>query len=215
MWIHDSLLSQRSSLIILCNYYGAHACLLMCMHAQSLKVSDSLWPHGLYLTRLCPWNFLSNNTGGGCHFPLQGNLPNPGMESESPVFPASAGRFFIIVPPGKPILVLMSSQSWSAGAPQSWFQFIQFLPWVIYHCGDYTKTIFAFYCQSALGCSYLHICMSTAIIWTPVHISYEHICSKTELSLFLRYGNHISWSQLFWPYLFEHNFLDHNNSLIW
>ena len=65
MWIHDSLLLQGSSLITLCDYFGAHACLLMCMPAQSLKVPDSLWPHGLYLIRLlCPWDFLSNNTGG-------------------------------------------------------------------------------------------------------------------------------------------------------
>ena len=35
-------------------------------------VSDSLWPHGLYLTRLlCLWDFPSKNTGTGCHFLLQ------------------------------------------------------------------------------------------------------------------------------------------------
>ena len=34
-------------------------------------VSDSLWPHGLGLTRLfCPWNFPGKNTGVGCHFLL-------------------------------------------------------------------------------------------------------------------------------------------------
>ena len=143
MWIHDSLLSQGSSLITLCDYFGAHACLLMCMPAQSLKASDSLWPHGLYLTRLlCPWDFLSNNTGGGCHFLLQGNLPDPGMESESPMFPALAGRFLITMPPRKPIFMLMLSQIWSMGTPQSWLQFIQFLHWVICHCGEYIKTIF-------------------------------------------------------------------------
>ena len=35
-------------------------------------VSDSLRPHGLYLTRLLsPWNFPGKNTGVGCHFLLQ------------------------------------------------------------------------------------------------------------------------------------------------
>ena len=36
-------------------------------------VSDSLQPHGLWLTRLlCPWDFPGKNTGAGCHFLLQG-----------------------------------------------------------------------------------------------------------------------------------------------
>ena len=37
----------------------------------------------------------------GCHFLLQGNLPNPGIKPESLASPALAGRGFI-VPPGKP-----------------------------------------------------------------------------------------------------------------
>ena len=204
MWIHDSLLSQGSSLITLCNYSGAHTCLLMCLHAQLLTVSDSLWPRGLYLTRLCPWNFPSNNTREGCHFPLQGNLPNPGMESESPMFPALAGRFFIIVPPGKPILVLMLSQIWSMGAPQSWLQFIPFLHWVIYHCGEYTKTISAFYCQSPLGCSYTHICMSNChhmnscacLLWT--HMFQDRAKPKN------------SDSEDMGITFLDHNYFDHN-----
>ena len=36
-------------------------------------VSDSLWLHGLYPTRLlCPWNFPGKNTEVDCHFLLQG-----------------------------------------------------------------------------------------------------------------------------------------------
>ena len=35
-------------------------------------VSDSLWPHGLWPTRLlCPWNSPGKNTGVGCHSLLQ------------------------------------------------------------------------------------------------------------------------------------------------
>ena len=35
-------------------------------------LSDSLWPHGLYPTRLlCPWNSPGKNTAVGCHFLLQ------------------------------------------------------------------------------------------------------------------------------------------------
>ena len=32
---------------------------------------------------LCPWDSLGKNTEAGCHFLLQGNLPNPGMEPVS------------------------------------------------------------------------------------------------------------------------------------
>ena len=40
-----------------------------------LKNIISLWPNGLYCTRLlCPWNFPSKNTGVGCHFLLQGSF---------------------------------------------------------------------------------------------------------------------------------------------
>ena len=45
-------------------------------------VSNSLWPHGLYLTRLlCPWDYPSKNTGVGCHSFLQGIFPTQGSNS--------------------------------------------------------------------------------------------------------------------------------------
>ena len=43
-------------------------------------MSDSLQPHGLY----SPWNFLGQNTGVSSLFPVQGDLPNPGIEPRSP-----------------------------------------------------------------------------------------------------------------------------------
>ena len=42
-------------------------------------VSNSLWPHGLWPTRLlCPWDFPSNSTGVGCHFLLHTLVFLPG-----------------------------------------------------------------------------------------------------------------------------------------
>ena len=42
-------------------------------------VSNSLWLHGLWPTRLlCPWNFPGKNTGMGCHFFLHWILPTQG-----------------------------------------------------------------------------------------------------------------------------------------
>ena len=45
---------------------------------------------------LCPWGFSSKNTRVGCHFILQGNLPDPGIEPMSLVSPALAGGFFTL-----------------------------------------------------------------------------------------------------------------------
>ena len=42
-------------------------------------MSDSLWPSGLYPSRLlCPWNSPGKNTGVGCHSLLQGIFPTQG-----------------------------------------------------------------------------------------------------------------------------------------
>ena len=39
-----------------------------------------LWSHGLQPVRLlCPWDFPGKNTGGGCHFFLQGIFPTQGL----------------------------------------------------------------------------------------------------------------------------------------
>ena len=48
-------------------------------------VPNSLQPHGLQPSRLlCPWDFPGKDTGAGCHFLLQGDLPDPGIEPGSP-----------------------------------------------------------------------------------------------------------------------------------
>ena len=37
-----------------------------------------------------PWSFSGKSTGVGCHFLLQGNLPDPGIEPRSPTLQADA-----------------------------------------------------------------------------------------------------------------------------
>ena len=45
-------------------------------------VSDSLWPCGLWSTRLlCPWDSPGKNTGVGCHFLLQGTFSTQGSNT--------------------------------------------------------------------------------------------------------------------------------------
>ena len=54
-------------------------------------MSNSLWPHGLGLTRLfCPWDSPGKNTGVGCHFLLQEIFPTQGLNLVSSI----TGRLF-------------------------------------------------------------------------------------------------------------------------
>ena len=49
-------------------------------------LSDSLQPFGLQPARLLyPWDSPGKNSGVGCHFLLQEDLPNPEVESGSPI----------------------------------------------------------------------------------------------------------------------------------
>ena len=62
--------------------------------------------HGLEPTRLfCPWDSPDKNRGSGLPVPSPGDLPDPGIEPESPAW---AGRFFATESPGKPLPVLDS-----------------------------------------------------------------------------------------------------------
>ena len=47
------------------------------------------------------WDSPGKNPGVGCHFLLQGNVPDLGIEPPSPVW---AGGFFTTEPPGKCLL---------------------------------------------------------------------------------------------------------------
>ena len=58
-------------------------------------VTHLKWPYGLYPARLLyPWDSLGKNTGVGCHFLLQGNLPDLGIKPTSLTSPALVGGFF-------------------------------------------------------------------------------------------------------------------------
>ena len=76
-------------------------------------VSDSVTPltvaHGATLSM----DFPGKNTGVGCHFLLQGNLPNSGIE---PTSPALLGGLFSTEPPGKPKLRVTKGKRGGGGA---------------------------------------------------------------------------------------------------
>ena len=51
----------------------------VCACSFTSVMSDSLWSHGLWPTRLlCPWDCPGKNTGAGCHALLQGIFPTQG-----------------------------------------------------------------------------------------------------------------------------------------
>ena len=54
-------------------------------------MSDSLRPYGSWPARLlCPWYSPGKNTGVGCHFLIQGDLPDPGIKPRSPALQADS-----------------------------------------------------------------------------------------------------------------------------
>ena len=61
---------------------------------------------------LCPWNSPGKNTGVGCHFLLQGDLPKPGIESVLCLLHWQAG-FLPLAPPRTQIFILPASCNYS------------------------------------------------------------------------------------------------------
>ena len=94
--------------------------LLVC--AMCSVVSDSLWPHGLYPTRLLyPWGFSRQEHWSGLPCLPPGDLPNPGIEPSTPTSPALAGGFFT------------TSAIWEAPISSSRFQIIGQNPYLVCH----------------------------------------------------------------------------------
>ena len=73
-----------------------HACMLSCVQ---LFVTTRTVAHQALLSM----GFSRPEYWSGLPFPPLGNLPDPGMETESPASPAIAGIFFTTAPPGKPL----------------------------------------------------------------------------------------------------------------
>ena len=78
----------------------------MCVWAQSLScVLHFVTPWTVDCQALLSMKFFRQEYWSGLPFPTPVDLPNPGIEPVSPASPALAGRFFAIMPPGKPLIV--------------------------------------------------------------------------------------------------------------
>ena len=89
-WPKNQNIKKRSNIVTssTCVCSVAQLCPTLCG-------SNFLQLSGLFPTRLlCPCNFPGKNTGEGCHFLLQGTLPDPEMEPEYLASPALEGGFF-------------------------------------------------------------------------------------------------------------------------
>ena len=75
--------------------YLSTSLLLLFSHSVA---SDSLRPHGLQPAKLfSPWESPGKNTGVGCHFLLQGDLPDPGiMPVLQGIFPTQGSCLYLL-----------------------------------------------------------------------------------------------------------------------
>ena len=79
----NGLMASKSAKEQICQC--SHTCACACVSVFSCSfVSNSLWLHGLWPTRLlCPWKFPVKNTRVGCHFLLHWILPTQGSNPSS------------------------------------------------------------------------------------------------------------------------------------
>ena len=101
-WKHGLSFSVSLLFIYLC-LYGVF---LVC--ACSV-VFDSFWPHGLVRQAPLSMEFSGQEYWSGLLFPVAGIFLTQGSNLHLLVSPALLGRFFTIVPPGKPIEFLIGS----------------------------------------------------------------------------------------------------------
>ena len=112
-------------------------------------MSDPLQPHGMYsLSGSSVHGISRQEYWSGLPFPPPGDLPDPGMELESPATLALVGALFTTEPPGKPKLymrvkVLFSQSCPILCDPMNWFPLpgcsvhgillVRILEWVAIH----------------------------------------------------------------------------------
>ena len=110
-------------------------------------VSDFLWRHKLYPTRLhCPWDFPGKSIGVGSHFPSPGYYPGPGIEPSSL---ALAGNPHLLQPShqGSPWNFLMAYLFkcwWTVHLNQDYLVkgFLSCVPWGLFSLNLYRTDIF-------------------------------------------------------------------------
>ena len=86
-------------------------CVCVCMHTPSISPIQLFGtPQTVALQAPLSVGFSKQEYCSGLPFPPLGDLPNPGIETVSPVSPALASGFFTTEPSGKPITTLQPVQ---------------------------------------------------------------------------------------------------------
>ena len=104
-------------------------CVYVCMHVYSV-MSDSLQPSDCTLPG--SMGFSRQEHWSGCHFLLQGSLPDRGIKPTSPVSPALAGGFFTTEPLGKPVVRI--EVDWEVDSGQVWATWAEEVVGVLVEC---------------------------------------------------------------------------------
>ena len=146
-------------------------CVCVCVCVSHSVVSNSLWPHGLQLSRLLyPWNSPGKNAGVSSHSLLQGISPtlglNPGIK------PTLQADSLPSEPPGKPTSSVYRHFYW---------YIIQGNP-ILEKEGFYLR----FSCiQSLQVFSYQHLLLRSSSFWgylcCSFHIDLPEHCAGTRL----------------------------------
>jgi len=79
-----ALVSKQGTRSVPFSKQGVCTYVVRCTVTSHSLGSRGLWPSRL----LCPWGSPGKNTGVGCHFLLQGNLPDSGIKPLSSSSPA-------------------------------------------------------------------------------------------------------------------------------
>ena len=100
---HQAYLQSLSSYHPLCNLSPC-----VCVYVLSCSVVSDFFASPWTVAHQTPLSmeFFRQEYWDELPFPLPGNLSNPGIE---PASPALAGRFFTTVPPGKPVILVLTA----------------------------------------------------------------------------------------------------------
>ena len=146
-------------------------------------MSDSLWLHGLWPTRLlCPWGFSRPEYWSRLLCPPPGNLPNPGIEPWSPALQVDS---LPSEPPGKPKSTGVGSWSLLQGdfLTQEWNWGLLHCRWILYQL--------SYPWSPNKGVQYAYIIISLIVL----HVKFSNHSLNLPFSIYTLLKSGVNFSQ--------------------